>query len=139
MEILARVGKADPNAILRAVPYCGWLGLTAQIEHDAPILDMPFDAKLIGNPILPALHGGVIGSLLETAAIVHILWETGAAALPKPVDITIDYLRSGRAVPSHARAHLARQGRRIVNARAEMWQDDFSKPVASFRGHFLLA
>jgi uncharacterized protein (TIGR00369 family) len=139
MELPARSGKIDPNAVLRTVPYCTWLGLTVRIEDGALILDMPFDAKLIGNPILPALHGGVIGSLLETAAIVQILWETGAAALPKPVDITIDYLRSGRAVASHARAHLARQGRRVVNARAEMWQDDPSKPVASFRGHFLLA
>ncbi|HWE05288.1 MAG TPA: PaaI family thioesterase, partial [Rhizomicrobium sp.] len=121
------------------VPYCAWLGMTARIEDGALILDLPFDGKLIGNPILPALHGGVTGSLLETAAIVQILWETGGTALPKPVDITIDYLRSGRAVTSHARAWLARQGRRVVSARAEMWQDDETKPVASFRGHFLLA
>lgn len=138
MELLKPGGQSDPNAILQTVPYCAWLGLTARIEDGALILDMPFDAKLIGNPILPALHGGVIGSLLETAAIVQILWETGTAALPKPVDITIDYLRSGRAVASHARATLARQGRRVVNARAEMWQEDAAKPVASFRGHFLL-
>ena len=138
MELPAHSGKIDPNAVLRTVPYCAWLGPAVRIEDGALILDMPFDAKLIGNPILPALHGGVIGSLLETAAIVQILWETGAAALPKSVDITIDYLRSGRAVDSHARAYLARQGRRVVNARAEMWQEDAAKPVASFRGHFLL-
>ena len=138
MALLTAEGKADPNAVLRAVPYCAWLGLTARIEDGALILDMPFDPKLIGNPILPALHGGVVGSLLETAAIVQTIWETGAAKLPKPVDITIDYLRSGRAVESHARAWLARQGRRGVSARAEMWQEDPAKPVASFRGHFLL-
>ena len=139
MALLTPEGKADPNAVLRAVPYCAWLGLTARIEDGALILDMPFDPKLIGNPILPALHGGVVGSLLETAAIVQTIWETGAAKLPKPVDITIDYLRSGKAVESHARAWLARQGRRIVSARAEMWQEDPAKPVASFRGHFLLS
>ena len=138
MALLTPEGKADTNAVLRAVPYCAWLGLTARIEDGALILDMPFDPKLIGNPILPALHGGVVGSLLETAAIVQTIWETGAAKLPKPVDITIDYLRSGRAVESHARAWLARQGRRVVSARAEMWQEDPAKPVASFRGHFLL-
>lgn len=139
MELLTPDGKSDPNAILRTVPYCAWLGLTARIEDGAPILDMPFDPKLIGNPMLPALHGGVVGSLLETAAIVQTIWETGAVKLPKPVDITIDYLRSGKAVESHARAWLARQGRRVVSARAEMWQEDPAKPVASFRGHFLLS
>jgi uncharacterized protein (TIGR00369 family) len=143
MDLLARARElgqpADPNALLKAVPYCAWLGITARIVDGAVMLEMPFDTKLIGNPILPALHGGVTGSLLETAAIVQILWETGTATLPRPVDVTIDYLRSARAVTSHARAYLARQGRRVVAARAEMWQEDAAKPVASFRGHFLLA
>ena len=58
--------------------------------------------------------------------------------MPKPVDITIDYLRSGRAVTSFASARLARQGRRVVNVHAQMWQDDETKPVAGLRGHFLL-
>ena len=129
----------DANALLASVPYCAWLGVSARVEDNVIVLDMPFDPKLIGNPILPALHGGVIGSLLETAALVQIIWETGAATIPKTVDITVDYLRAGRPVLSHARAYLARQGRRVVSARAEMWQEDAAKPVASFRGHFLLA
>jgi acyl-coenzyme A thioesterase PaaI-like protein len=58
--------------------------------------------------------------------------------LPKPVDITVDYLRSGRAVDSFARARIARQGKRVVNVHAEMWQEDESKPVAALRGHLLL-
>jgi uncharacterized protein (TIGR00369 family) len=128
----------DVAALLASVPYCAWLGLSARIEDGALVLDMPFDAKLVGNPVLPALHGGVTGSLLETAAIVQILWETGAQAMPRTIDITIDYLRTGRALTSHARAHIVRQGRRVVSARAEMWQDDVAKPVASFRGHFLV-
>jgi uncharacterized protein (TIGR00369 family) len=142
MDPLARAGAharfADPNALLAAVPYCAWLHLSARIDDGALILDMPFDAKLVGNPILPALHGGVIGSLLETAALVQTIWETDTAAIPKPIDITIDYLRSARAVMSHARGFVVRQGRRVVAARAEMWQEDPAKPVASFRGHFLL-
>ena len=129
----------DVSALLASVPYCAWLGLSARVEDGVLILDMPFDAKLVGNPVLPALHGGVTGSLLETAAIVQILWETGAKAMPRTIDITIDYLRTGRALTSHARAHIVRQGRRVVSARAEMWQDDMAKPVASFRGHFLVA
>jgi uncharacterized protein (TIGR00369 family) len=128
----------DIAALLASVPYCAWLGLRARVEDGALILDMPFDAKLVGNPVLPALHGGVTGSLLETAAIVQILWETGTA-MPRTIDITIDYLRTGRALTSHARAHIVRQGRRVVSARAEMWQDDIAKPVASFRGNFLVA
>ena len=128
----------DVEKLIAAVPYCAFLGITARIEDGALVLEMPFDDKLVGNPVLPALHGGVTGSLLETAAIMQILWETDAGAMPRTVDITVDYLRSGRAVTSHARAWLVRQGRRVIAARAEMWQEDAAKPVAGFRGHFLV-
>ncbi|HJW41716.1 MAG TPA: PaaI family thioesterase [Rhizomicrobium sp.] len=143
MELLAKAAREgvapDANALIAAVPYCSFLGITARIEGGRVILDMPFDGKLIGNPVLPAIHGGVIGSLLETAAIVQTVWATKAVTLPKPVDITIDYLRSARASASHASATLQRQGRRVVNVHATMWQEDEAKPVAGLRGHFLLA
>lgn len=123
---------------ISSIPYCRHLGITADIAGDTLTLTMPFAHKLIGNPVLPALHGGVIGSLLETAALAQILFETKSAKIPKPVDITIDYLRSARAVDSFARAKLFKQGRRVINVHAEMWQDDAAKPVAALRGHFLV-
>jgi len=142
MELLAQAARdgalPDVAALVQAVPYCALLGITARLEGGRVVLDMAFDYKLIGNPVLPAIHGGVIGSLLETAAIVQTVWATKSASLPKPVDITIDYLRSARAVTSHASATLARQGRRVVNVHATMWQEDETKPVAGLRGHFLL-
>ncbi|MBV9330653.1 MAG: PaaI family thioesterase [Alphaproteobacteria bacterium] len=136
---MAEGGKPDIAALLAALPYCAHLGIAGRIEGGEVLLEMPFGEQLIGNPVLPALHGGVIGSLLETAALVTVVWETRAAALPKPVDITVDYLRSGRALTSYARARIARQGRRVVNVHAEMWQDDPARPTAALRGHFLVA
>ncbi|HSC59800.1 MAG TPA: PaaI family thioesterase [Rhizomicrobium sp.] len=129
----------DPAKLIEAIPYCRHLGITASVKDGSLLLTMPFLQHLIGNPVLPALHGGVIGSLLETAAIAQVIFETRAARLPKPVDITIDYLRSGRAVDSYARARIARQGKRVVNVHAEMWQEDESRPVAALRGHLLIA
>lgn len=143
MEMLARAAEAgiapDMNALIAAVPYCAWLGLSARVDGERIVLEMPYDAKLVGNPIIPALHGGVIGSFLETAAIVQTVFATKSASIPKPIDITIDYLRTGRAVTSYASARLARQGRRVVNVHASMWQEDEAKPIAALRGHFLLA
>jgi acyl-coenzyme A thioesterase PaaI-like protein len=54
------------------------------------------------------------------------------------VDITVDYLRTGRAVTSFASARIAKQGRRVINVHAQMWQEDEQKPIAGLRGHFLL-
>jgi uncharacterized protein (TIGR00369 family) len=142
MELLARAAREglppDMNQLITAVPYCAWLGLSAKLDDGRVVLKMPFDAKLIGNPVIPALHGGVIGSLLEIAAIVQAIWDTKITRFPKPVDITIDYLRTGRAATSYASARLARQGRRVVNVHAQMWQEDEAKPIAALRGHFLL-
>jgi len=123
---------------IAAIPYCKHLGIVTEVADGALVLRMPFAQTLVGNPVLPALHGGVIGSLLETAALAQILFETRAEKIPKPVDITIDYLRSARAVDSFARARLFKQGRRVINVHAEMWQDDAAKPVAALRGHFLV-
>ena len=39
---------------------------------------------------------------LEQPALVQAVWDTRSASIPKPVDITIDYLRTGRAVTSYA-------------------------------------
>src|SRR5215831_4337640 len=143
MELLAKAARegrpVDMVELMAAVPFCAFLGLKASLRGEEVVLEMPFDPMLIGNPMIPALHGGVIGSLLETAAVAQAVWSTKSIALPKPVDVTIDYLRSGRAVTSYAGAKLARQGRRVVNVHAQMWQEDEAKPIATLRGHFLLA
>jgi uncharacterized protein (TIGR00369 family) len=142
MEILARAQqdgtRPDPAALLDAIPYCRFIGMGADIRDGALVLVLPFAQPLIGNPNLPALHGGAIGSMLETAAILQVVWELGGARLPKPVDLAIDYLRAGRGLTSYARARITKQGRRVVNVHAEMWQDDETKPIAALRGHVLL-
>jgi uncharacterized protein (TIGR00369 family) len=128
----------DPAALLAAIPFCRHMGLSAEVTNGELTLLMPFAPILIGNPVLPALHGGAIGAFLETASIAQVIWELGGTALPKPIDITIDYLRTGRAIDSRAKARIAKRGRRVVNVHAELWQEDATKPVASLRGHFLL-
>jgi uncharacterized protein (TIGR00369 family) len=133
------LSSRDPEALLAAIPYCAHLGIRARVRDGGLLLVMPFAENLVGNVMLPALHGGVIGSLLETAAIVQAAWEMQGPKLPKPVDITIDYLRSARAVESFARARIAKLGRRVINVHAEMWQEDEAKPVAALRGHFLVS
>lgn len=143
MELLAKAAaagtKPDPATLIAAIPYCRHMGLSAALRGEEVILTMPFAAHLVGNPMIPALHGGVIGSLLETAAIAQVIYETGAVTIPKPVDITVDYLRSGRAQTTFAKARIAKQGRRVINVHAELWQEDEAKAIAALRGHFLLA
>ena len=99
---------------------------------------MPFSPKIVGNPILPAIHGGIIGAFLETTAIAGVTRDLGVSALPKPIGLTINFCRSGRALDSYASVSIVKQGRRVVAFEAQAWQDDPAKPIASALGHFML-
>jgi uncharacterized protein (TIGR00369 family) len=125
----------DPTSVFANSPFARFLGI--RVGND-DVLVMPFSPKIIGNPILPAIHGGMTGAFLETAAIFGVTRELGVSAMPKPIGLTINYLRSGRALDSHAKVSIVKQGRRIVAFEAQAWQDDATKPIASAFGHFML-
>jgi len=127
------------EALLAAIPYAGHLGMEVERQGRELTFIMRFAAHLIGNPRLPALHGGVIGSFLETTAILGLIWDAPLQQLPKPVDISIDFLRSGKPVDTFARALITKRGRRVANVRAEAWQEERMRPIAALHGHFLIA
>ena len=58
--------------------------------------------------------------------------------LPKTIDFTVDYLRSGLARDAYARARVVRQGRRYASVHVEAWQDNRDRPFAQANGHFLM-
>lgn len=130
--------QTDVEALLAGIPYARHLGLEVERQGRELTFIMRFAQHLIGNPRLPALHGGVIGSFLETAAIFGLIWDTPLQQLPKPVDIGIDFLRSGKPVDTFARAIITKRGRRVANVRAEAWQDERARPIAALHGHFLI-
>ncbi len=121
-----------------AVPFAKYLGIELELRGDELTLVMPFRDELIGNVMLPALHGGTLGALLELAAVATVSMKQRQAHLPKTIDINIDYLRSGRPVPTFARATVKRLGRRIASVHAEAWQFERADPIAALNGHFLL-
>src|SRR6266568_9298628 len=71
----------DPTSPFANSPFARCLGIRIG-EEDT--LVMPFSPKIIGNPILPAIHGGMTGAFLETTAIVGVTRELGVAP-PKPI------------------------------------------------------
>src|SRR5208282_5026948 len=124
----------DPTSPFAQSPFARCLGI--RIGEDGTLV-MPFSPKIIGNPILPAIHGGMTGAFLETTAIVGVTRELGVSP-PKPIGLTINYLRSGHALDSYANVSIVKQGRRVVAFEAQAWQDDPAKPIASAFGHFML-
>ncbi len=142
-EILARLAEdATQEVALDAIPYGAYLGASLLREEERILLRLRFDPGQIGAP--GRLHGGVIGAALEFAAMGELMWQglrSGAplSHLPKPISLTVDFLRSGRPVDTCAAAHIIRRGRRVASVRATAWQDDETRPIAEGLMHFLVA
>jgi len=126
-------------AVLASIPYLRFLGMTAQLAGDEMTAILPFSEHLIGNVVLPALHGGVLGAFMEMTALTQLSIREPLRRQPRTIDVTIEYLRPGRAVTTYARADVRKVGRRIANVHVEAWQEAHETPVAALRGHFLLS
>ena len=130
--------QAELDALLQRIPYARFLGVRMELHGDEMTGVLPFSEHLIGNPSLPALHGGVIGAFLEMTAMLQLSILENLARQPRVVDVSIDYLRSGRPQDTFARALIKKVGRRIANVQVEAWQDERGAPIAALHGHFLL-
>src|ERR1041384_3378267 len=78
----------------RVVPHNTALGIRIVdvLDHEA-VFELPYDAKLVGNPDTGALHGGAITAMLDACSGAAVF-----AALPSLVpiatlDLRIDYLK----------------------------------------------
>ncbi len=83
---------------------------------------MPYQEKLIGNPRLPAIHGGVIAGFAESAAMLHLIQTLRGNKLPKSIDFSIDYLRAGRPEETFASCEVVRLGSRVAMVQVRCWQ-----------------
>ncbi|MFA4940510.1 PaaI family thioesterase [Brevundimonas sp.] len=124
--------------ILNRMPYARFLGLQTLVSGDEITVIMPFADKLIGNPMLPALHGGSTAALLEMTAMAQVAIIFPSSRLPRPINVTVAYLRTGRPIDVFARARISRAGRRVAHVQAEAWQEERAQPIASLTAHFLL-
>lgn len=126
------------EASLNQIPYAAVLGVKPLFMGDDFTLILPFKDSNIGNPVLPALHGGAIGGFMEIAAVAQILLDHPEEGIAKTIGINIDYLRRGKPQDCYARARITRHGRRIVNVNVEVWQDRPDRPIAALHSHFLI-
>jgi acyl-coenzyme A thioesterase PaaI-like protein len=139
LEAIRQAREAgDFGPLIAAVPYARFMGFEMQIVDGRVLGGMRFAEHLIGNVAVPALHGGTLGALLESTAIFTVLWEAESVTVPKTVNITVEYLRTGRPIDTFASAVMTRQGRRVANVRATAWQDDPERPIAAANAHFLI-
>lgn len=139
------------KTLVGAVPYIQFLGVEFDRRGDELTAILPYQDMLIGNPMIPALHGGATSAFMEITAVIGLSWsmlwhhiEDGVKdaeimpRLPKTIDFTVDYLRSGLPRDAYARAFVNRSGRRYASVHVEAWQDNRQRIYAQATGHFLM-
>jgi acyl-coenzyme A thioesterase PaaI-like protein len=128
----------DFSRMLDAIPYAKWIGLQCERFGDDLIFRLPKKEENLGNPILPAIHGGVIGGFMELSAAIYLMMSQDTLRMPRIVDFSLDYLRAGLNRETYAECHLTRQGNRVANVMITAWQKSRVEPIVTARAHFLL-
>ena len=140
---LSQLLEQEPSAEtlsnwLQRIPFAAYLGMRAQVIGSEILFILPEQEKLIGNPMLPAIHGGVVGGFMEQAGVLHLIARMENPVLPKTINFSLDYLRPTRFRDTYAQCELTRQGKQVANVSITTWQEHRDTPCAIARAHFLI-
>jgi uncharacterized protein (TIGR00369 family) len=117
-----------PDEVLRImadhVPFNRFLGIEGEsASAGRAVLRLPVRKEHVGDPRRPALHGGVLSSLIDTAGGLAAWSALGAQETVSTVDLRVDYLEpAGLQAPLRAEAELVRKGNRVCHVRIGVTQ-----------------
>lgn len=120
----------------RGIPFNEHLGM--KVDHLEPgrcVLRIPFQKHFVGDPLRPALHGGVLSALADAGGglAVFTTFEDLTTRLAT-VDLRIDYLRPGRLQDLHCDARVIRAGNRVAVSAMVVHHGDPAEAVVEGRG-----
>lgn len=130
----------SPEQLLRIteqqIPFNRYLGIRGEsIEPGRAVLLLPVRDEFVGDPRRPALHGGVLSALIDTAGGVAAWSALAPGETLSTVDLRVDYLEpAGLGAPLRAEALLVRKGNRVCHVRVGVTQGGVL--VAEGRGVF---
>jgi uncharacterized protein (TIGR00369 family) len=118
-------------AVLRQVvdeyiPFNKFLGVRAtSLSRGRVEIEIPFRDELVGDPMRPALHGGVLSALGDAAGGAAV-WSgiDDDNARISTIDLRIDYLRPARLATLVAEATVVRVGNRVGVADVRIFNAD---------------
>ena len=121
--------------VMQIAPFHRWLGLKiVQQNNDQLELEMPWRDELVSNPVIGAVHGGILASLIDLTGLYAIIAAGGIARAT--VDLRVDYHRAATNGPLRAIGQVVKLGKTISTADTRIIDDD-ERLVASGRGTYL--
>jgi uncharacterized protein (TIGR00369 family) len=123
------------------IPFNKFLGLeVAHVESGFVRLEIPWRDELVGDPMRPAMHGGVLSMLADTAggAAVWSRLEDPAARV-STIDLRVDYLVRGKLERVAAEARVVRAGKTVGVADVRLFHpSDEATTVATAKGVYAI-
>ena len=137
----------DPAALVSVlesmvafVPHNRALGMKfVALDGTRLTVALPYDPKLVGNPVTRVLHGGAITALMDATCGLSVYLKLREPIPVATLDLRIDYLRP--ATPDqtvHARAECFKLTRNVAFVRCEAFHPDAEADlVAVANGTFI--
>ncbi|QBY01501.1 PaaI family thioesterase [Rhodophyticola sp. CCM32] len=125
---------------IEAIPFSRALQMHLdEVGAGVAVISMPYSRDLVGDPKSGVIHGGAVSALMDTCGGAAVISHSAAPVGTATIDLRIDYMRP--ATPGQrivARAECYHVTRSVAFVRAQAFDEDDTRPVASATGAFTI-
>ena len=107
------------------IPFNAYLGIdVTEVGVGLVRMRVPYRPELVGDPLKPALHGGVLAAVIDAAGGAAV-WTMGTLQdRISTIDMRVDYLIPARLETFYAEAKVVRRGRHVAVANIRTYHPD---------------
>lgn len=127
--------EAIRHFMTHEVPFNRFLEIQiTQLEQGEASMSIPYKEHLLGDSSRPALHGGVISSLIDVVGGTALLTTVDKGDRLSTLDLRVDYLRPAGKAELTAKASVLRVGKRAGVVQIRVTSGDDKVHVAEGTG-----